>query len=218
MASHVEISEDAELDPVSNALALLDWRRQVAGLYAGIRANSDPHVAWNDWQATRAQLFRDHPQSPVPALERDRFGGPHVYPYDGAWRALAEVEAAEPKRLDFATSTGEAMAFHRWGRAHFCLGQTELALELYWLEGYGGGIFVPFADATSGHETYGAGRYLLDSVKGADLGQDGESLILDFNFAYQPSCSYDPSWTCPLTPPANRLPLPIRAGERLEAE
>ena len=77
-----------------------------------------------------------------------------------------------------------------------------MTLELYWLEGYGGGLFVPFADATSGRETYGAGRYLLDTVKGADLGQRGGRLVLDFNFAYQPSCAYDPRWTCPLTPPA----------------
>ena len=81
----------------------------------------------------------------------------------------------------------------------------ELSLDLHWLEGYGGGIFVAFADATSGSETYGGGRYVLDSVKGADLGQDGERLVLDFNFAYNPSCAYDPRWICPLAPASNRL-------------
>ena len=63
-------------------------------------------------------------------------------------------------------------------------------------------------------ETYGAGRYLLDTVKGSDLGSERGRLILDFNFAYNPSCSYDPRWVCPLAPPGNRLPIAIRGGER----
>ena len=67
---------------------------------------------------------------------------------------------------------------------------------------------------TSGRSTYGAGRYLLDTVKGADLGIDGPRLVLDFNFAYNPSCAYDPRFVCPLAPPPNRLAVPIEAGER----
>ena len=85
------------------------------------------------------------------------------------------------------------------------------ALEVFWLDAYGGGIYLSFRDATSGDSTYGGGRYLLDTVKGADLGADGDRLILDFNFAYQPSCSYDPQWSCPLPPPANRLAFPVAA-------
>lgn len=88
---------------------------------------------------------------------------------------------------------------------------------MYWLEAYGGGVFLPLADATSGHETYGGGRYLLDTVKGSDLGGEDGRLVLDFNFAYNPSCAYDPRWACPLTPPANRLGAGIRAGERTSA-
>ena len=72
-----------------------------------------------------------------------------------------------------------------------------------------------FADQTSGSETYGGGRYLLDTIKGSDLGGGGAELILDFNFAYNPSCCYDPRWSCPLAPPANRLAVPVKAGERL---
>ena len=82
------------------------------------------------------------------------------------------------------------------------------------LDGYGGGVFLSFADATSGTETYGACRYLLDTVKGSDLGEHGGRLVLDFNFAYNPSCAYDPRWVCPLAPPGNRLAIPVRAGER----
>jgi hypothetical protein len=124
------------------------------------------------------------------------------------------VEEAEPARLELPTSGTGPMSFTRFAVARFTVGGSQLRLDLYWLGGYGGGLFVPFADLTSAGETYGAGRYLVDSIKGVDLGQQDGSLILDFNFAYQPSCSYDPSWTCPLAPPANRLAVPVRAGER----
>jgi uncharacterized protein (DUF1684 family) len=90
-------------------------------------------------------------------------------------------------------------------------------LSVFWMTGYAGGLFVPFRDATSGSDTYGAGRYLLDTLKGADHGgnpRDG-TLILDFNMAFHPSCAYDPRWSCPLAPPENRLAVPITAGERL---
>jgi uncharacterized protein (DUF1684 family) len=104
------------------------------------------------------------------------------------------------------------MSFVRFARAH----ADPIALDLYWLDVYGGGLFVPFADATSGQESYGAGRYVLDTIKGADLGTAGDGrLVLDLNFAYQPSCSYDTRWTCPLAPPANRLSVPVLAGERI---
>ena len=87
-------------------------------------------------------------------------------------------------------------------------------LTAYWLLGYGGGVFLPFADATSGRETYGAGRYLLDTIKSADLGTapDGRA-VLDFNFAYNPSCAYSARYLCPLAPPVNRLAAAVRAGE-----
>jgi uncharacterized protein (DUF1684 family) len=138
-----------------------------------------------------------------------------VYDYDQAWCVTGSVEAVAPIRLEIATSNVETMAFSRFGVARFAHAGTDLALELYWLEGYGGGLFLPFADATSGEQTYGAGRYLVDTVKGADLGQQDGRLVMDFNFAYQPSCAYDARWTCPLAPPANRLAVAVRAGERV---
>ena len=77
-------------------------------------------------------------------------------------------------------------------------------------------MFLPFADATSGRETYGGGRYLLDTIKGADLGQDAEGrAVLDFNFSYNPSCAYSARFVCPLSPRGNRLPGAVRAGERV---
>ena len=193
-------------------LDLLDWKRRVAELYAAVRACGDPAAGWALWCSGRRALFAAHPQSPVPAKEREAFTGPHVYAYDPAWRLLAEVSQAEPERFELPSSDGATMAFTRFAVAR----AGEVTLDLYWLEGYGGGLFVPFADATSGEDTYGAGRYVLDTVKGADLGTQDGRLVLDLNFAYQPSCSYDPRWTCPLAPPANRLAVPVRAGEKLD--
>jgi len=99
----------------------------------------------------------------------------------------------------------------------FPLVDTACQLQVLWLDAYGGGIFIPFRDATCGSETYGGGRYLLDSVKGAELGSsfESETVTLDFNYAYYPSCAYDPIWPCPLAPPENRLQIAVRLGERL---
>jgi uncharacterized protein (DUF1684 family) len=199
-------------------LELLDWKRRVFALYAEVRATADPEPAWELWRRTRDELFRSHPQSPLPTERREVFDGLAYFDYDPAARVLADVEETEPRRYEIGTSGDGAYAFERFGVASFELAGERRSLELYWLEGYGGGIFLPFADATSAKQTYGAGRYLLDTVKGADLGTDDERLVLDFNFAYNPSCSYDPSWVCPLATPANRLPVPIEAGERYEPD
>ena len=92
-------------------------------------------------------------------------------------------------------------------------------LDLWWLEQYGGGLFLPLKDGSAGRTSYGAGRYLLDTAKGADLGGswDGEhgGLVIDLNFAYHPSCRYDDKWQCPLAPPGNTIATPVEAGERL---
>jgi uncharacterized protein (DUF1684 family) len=204
-------------DSVTDPLSLLDWRREVGDVYALIRATPDKRHVWRHWQKTRRRLFRQHRQSPIPAGQRLGYGGPYTFDYDPSWRALGSVEAAEPTRLELATSTDGVMAFRRFGLTRFTHAGSELSPELYWLEGYGGGLLLPFGDVTNGKETYGAGRYLFDTAKGADLGLEDGLLALDFNFAYQPSCAYDPRWTCPLAPAANRLAVPVRAGERVPA-
>jgi uncharacterized protein len=195
-------------------LELLDWKRRVFELYAEVRRMEDPHAAWQLWRDTRDELFRSHPQTPLVADARARFQGVPYFEYEPELRVLAEVEAAEPVRRDIATSGEHPYSFTRFARALFSANGREQSLDLYWLDGYGGGVYLCFADATSGTETYGAGRYLLDTVKGSDLGTERGRVVLDFNFAYNPSCSYDPRWVCPLAPPGNRLPVPIRAGER----
>jgi hypothetical protein len=197
-----------------DALGLADWRRQVFDLYRSVRGSTDPGSAWRSWRNVRDDLFRNHPQSPIPLDERTGFPGVSYFGYDPAYRVTGVVSGLVSKHYEIATSGGETMGFTRFASVTFGLAGDAYALELYWLDGYGGGIFMPFKDATSGQETYGGGRYLLDTIKGADLGANGDRLVLDFNFAYNPSCSYDPRWVCPLSPPQNHLTLRVEAGER----
>jgi uncharacterized protein len=119
--------------------------------------------------------------------------------------------------MELPNSGSDSLSFRRIGAVTLGLPAGERRLSVFWLAGYAGGLFIPFRDATNGTETYGAGRYLVDGAKSADLGANPETgaLILDFNFAFQPSCAFDPRWACPLAPPENRLDVPIRAGERL---
>ncbi|MGH2711284.1 MAG: DUF1684 domain-containing protein [Actinomycetota bacterium] len=195
-------------------LSLLDWRRRVSVLYSEVRAAEDPEKAWWIWREVRDEMFASHPQSPLAADSRDGFKGVPYFDYDPDYRVTARIESAEPQRMELPGSAGATFGATRFAKASFRLGGDDLDLGMYWLDGYAGGLFVSFRDGTSGKETYGACRYLFDTVKGADLGREGDELILDFNFAYNPSCSYDPQWACPLAPPDNRLKVEIRAGER----
>jgi uncharacterized protein (DUF1684 family) len=197
-------------------LTLLDWKRRIFELYADIRAEPDTERAWHHWRDARDELFRTHPQSPLQHDSRGRFAGLPYFEYDPAFRLHGSVEAAPREHREIATSGDQPYSFTRFARVRFELA-GERTLDLYWLDGYGGGVFLSFADATSGTETYGACRYLLDTVKGSDLGERDGRLVLDFNFAYNPSCAYDPRWVCPLAPPGNRLPVAVRGGERVSA-
>jgi uncharacterized protein len=194
-------------------LTLLDWRRQVSELFATLRQRPPdaPTLAW--FRAQKDTLYQAHPQSPIPEAERPAFAGLAYWPFDPAARVTARFEPSEPAHA----GEGQDVAFMRIGDLHFTLHGQSLQLAAFWIEGYAGGLFVPFRDATSGRETYGAGRYVLDTIKSADHGSDfmNGSVVLDFNYAYHPSCAYDPRWVCPLAPPDSRLALPIRAGERL---
>jgi hypothetical protein len=197
-----------------DVLTLLDWKRTVFALYDEIRNARDPRQAWAKWRSIREHLFRTHPQSPLSEERRTAFSGCRYYDYDEEARVLADVVALEPEGREIVTSTGVSYLFSRFARAEFVLYGERCAPELYWLEGYGGGLFLPFGDGTSGETTYPAGRYLLDTVKGADLGAEDGRLVLDFNFAYNPSCAYDPKWVCPLAPTSNWLSVAVAAGEQ----
>jgi uncharacterized protein (DUF1684 family) len=188
-------------------LSLLDWRRQVAAIYTDVRrlAAADPAGAHQMWCDRRNDLYLHHEDSPV--ADRASFAGLTFFPYDPAWRVEAEVRPAPPQRLTVQSGTGEEFVLERIGVVEVPGGM----LDVHWIDVYGGGVFLPVRDATSGHSTYGGGRYVLDTVKGADLG--GE-LIVDLNFAYAPSCAFDPRWSCPLAPPGNVLEVAVEAGER----
>jgi uncharacterized protein (DUF1684 family) len=209
--------DEPRQERAASLLDLLDWKRRVFDLYREVRASPNPSAGWDRWRAAREDLFRSHPQSPIPEDERSRYPGIPLFPYQPAARVLADIHQAPAEHYDIATSGQGTYGFTRFALASFELDGTRLELELYWLDGYGGGLFLPFRDATAGRETYGGGRYLLDTVKGSDLGVENGRLILDFNFAYNPSCAYDPAWVCPLAPPANRFRVPVRAGERMSS-
>jgi uncharacterized protein len=206
---------------MDEALALADWRLRVAALYLAEPREGEAAAA--AFRRGRDQLFRDHPQSPLDPGQRARFGGLAWFPYDPAARVAA---AARPPEGDeeLAVDTGGEDGTVRYRRVAR-LATPYGDLTLFWTTGYGGGLFLPFRDATAGRETYGAGRYLTDTIKGthgrgleAD-GPDGDGrVLLDFNYAYNPSCAYDARWACPLAPPENHLEPPVRAGERAYPE
>ena len=188
------------------SLTLLDWRRRVAALYRDVRDASTPVAGWTLWRDGRAGLLRTHPDSPL----RSDQPLPAYAPYDPHLRFELRLLPAPAERWEAATATDGMVPFERMGRVEpLGLG----SLDVWWLESYGGGVFIPLRDGTSGHTTYGGGRYLVDTVKGADLGGAEGSLIIDFNFAYNPSCAYDPAWACPLAPTGNVLATAIDAGE-----
>jgi uncharacterized protein (DUF1684 family) len=226
-------------------LELTDWRRRVAALWQAWReasAAGDPAHATAVFRAAKDALFAGHPQSPLQPQDRDTFRGLDYWPYDHAWRMVVPLERdaadlAGPHGdtisgpLDLPSSGLGGIPFRRIGRVQLTGPAAGHALPVFWIDAYGGGLFLPFRDATSGTATYGAGRYLLDTIKSADHGAEPDAvdafgsdpksperapaLILDFNMAYHPSCAYDPRWSCPLAPPDSRLPLPVTVGERL---
>lgn len=205
------MTDEEELDELGATLALLDYRRRVSDLYRRVREMGPGPDSWAVWREERDVLFREHPQSALEPEDRDGFAGLKYFPYDPDWSFEVSVEPVDDREETIGHSGQGSTPFRRFGRLELPFGET---LELFWLESYGGGVFLPFRDGTSGAETYGGGRYLLDSVKGSDLGGE-ERLVLDFNFAYHPSCVYSNRWSCPLAPAQNHLSTQISAGERL---
>ncbi|WP_369372381.1 DUF1684 domain-containing protein [Promicromonospora sp. Populi] len=228
----------AATSPATTALRTADWRRRVFAIYAEvrIRAAQDPAVAHDFWRSARDDLFANHPASPILPEDQAGFTGLSVAPYDPAWRLTAPLVPAEPgpdgapRRLDVPTATDGVVPFELLGTVALksdALGEVG-TLDVWRLASYGGGLFVPIKDTLAGTPggTYGGGRYLLDTIKGSWLGHtgtggmyDGEyddgvgDLVLDLNFAYNPSCAYDPAWTCPLAQAGNTLKTPVPVGE-----
>jgi uncharacterized protein (DUF1684 family) len=186
---------------VTAELELTDWRRRTAEL----------------WRHGRDTLFRTHPQSPLLAEDPLRASGVDYWPYDPALRFRVPLLAAEREQeLRVPTPGDGTILLHLTGQVALP-DPVAMTLDVWWLHQYGGGIFIPLRDATAGTFSYGGGRYLLDTAKGADLGGDAESLVVDLNFAYHPSCRYNPAWVCPLAPPGNTTTVPVQGGEIMAA-
>jgi uncharacterized protein (DUF1684 family) len=191
-------------------LDLLAWRRDVFELYSASRA-LPPGDGHERWRAGRDRLFRTSPQSPLPPGDARRTEGLPVAAYDPAWRVVVPLEPAEPTQRTAPAGTDGEVVMDRVGVLRTPWG----VLDAWWLRGYAGGLFVPVRDASAGAGSYGGGRYLLDTVKGADLGNGPDGVVVDLNFLYHPSCAYSPAWVCPLAGPGNTLNRVVPVGERL---
>lgn len=194
-------------------LDLVDWRRRVGDLYR-LRGPG----ALEEFRRGRDHLFRNHSQSPI--KDRAGFHGIDYFPPNPAFRVPAQLvpaAIAEDLVIDTGGEDG-AIRYRRAGSLQFELEGTACSLTVLSLIAYGGGLFLPFKDATSRVDTYGGGRYLFDTVKNhlpMPLPEAGRGIVeIDFNYAYNPSCAYSPRWACPLAPPENTLPIAVRAGEK----
>lgn len=203
---------------------LYDYRRRVADHYrrrnASLERGVPPKIVCKHFRAFREIVFSRHPQSPLDQEQREEFHGLDYFPYNDEARVDGTlIPDVEIEQSMVGTSGEDAMPMTRVGRIDFVLGGEPCTLTLYWIDVYGGGLFLPFRDRTAPGETYGGGRYLIDTVKGSDFPRmsrerHGANLTLDFNYAYNPSCAYHYQWACPLAPPENHLPVYVRAGER----
>ena len=191
-------------------LDLLAWRRAVADLYASVRA-LPPTQGHALWTRGRSELFATSPQSPLTPDDPRRTDGLPVAPYDPAWRVVVPLVPAPSATLQLPAGADGTVGLDRVGVLATPWGD----LDAWWLRGYAGGLFVPVRDASAASTSYGGGRYLLDTVKGADLGHGPAGIVVDLNFLYHPSCAYSPAWTCPLAPTGNVLDVEVPVGETL---
>ena len=212
-------------------LDLYDWRERVARMYRernmALQTGEAANAVLERFRMQKNDLFATHPQSPLGPEDRVTFTGLKYFDYDPALRVEAELEPVTDEALIETPSSGPSvMRFPRAARVSFNIAGEAASLYVYWINVYGGGLFLPFRDATNSDETYGAGRYLFDTVKGSDfermasddnaaaMSYGGGRILLDFNYSYNPSCAYEGRWVCPLAPRENLLAMHIRAGER----
>ncbi len=208
---------------MSEYLDLYDYRCRVAALYQereqGFRAGEETETIWQRFREGKDSLFAHHPQSALDQAQRQHFQGLRYFPYNPTMRFSVDIDTTiEPTRQIVAMNTNESMSMTTIGQIHFKLDHHLVTLSIYWLDIYGGGLFLPFRDITCPRESYGGGRYLFDTIKGstplsAPGSNDWHRITLDFNYAYNPSCTYNDRWVCPLAPLENRLDVAIRAGE-----
>ena len=159
------------------------------------------------FRAEKDGVFARDPHSPLTDDQRRNFQGLEYFDENPQLVIQAGIDReVDPEEVRMGTSSGEEQVYHRYGIVRFRVDEQPAQLTLYSSED-SAELFVPFRDATSGHETYGAGRYL--EVEAHD-----DHVTIDFNYAYNPNCAYDSAWSCPLPPTENWLRVPIRAGEK----
>jgi len=159
------------------------------------------------FRAEKDRVFRKEPHSPLTPEQRDAFAGLVYFDENPQLVINGTVDRdVEPGEVRMATSAGEEQVYQRYGVVRFRV-DGEAAQVVLYASDDSDVLFIPFRDATSGHETYGAGRYL-------EVHAHGDDVTIDFNYAYNPNCAYDPAWSCPLPPAENWLKVPIRAGEK----
>lgn len=160
-----------------------------------------------EFRRDKDEFLRLHPQSPLPHELRHDFKGLDYYPPNPDMVFVANVEPGDNSPVRIATSDGQERTYYRGGVVHLTIDGEPVQLTLLTVPGHEG-YFLPFRDATSGKETYGAGRYL--DLPPAHKGQ----VMIDFNFAYNPYCAYSDAYSCALPPVENWLSVPIEAGEK----
>ncbi len=159
-----------------------------------------------DFRRRKDEYFKQAPGSPIPPDRRADFAGLTYYPPNEDLVFDVDLEPAEPVEVPIATTTGEERTYLRVATATFPVEGESVTVALY-STGHDG-LFLPFRDATSGKETYGAGRYV-------DVHPNGDgTAVIDFNYAYAPFCAYSEQYSCALPPAENWLTVPIHAGER----
>ncbi len=151
--------------------------------------------------------FRRDRQSPLTPEQQQAFHGLRYYPFNPDLHLELSLDRNVPDDIvRLETSTGDAQEYRRAGKVHFNVDTQPAELTIY--RGPSGDLFLPLRDATSGNETYGAGRYLEP-----ELVEEG-TVRLDFNYLYNPYCAYNDAWSCPLPPRENWLRVPLHSGEQ----
>ena len=199
-----------------DAWDIVDWRRRVVRAVRRGPGGRRPGRRAPDLAGHPRRAVRDPPRLPAAGRGPGGFGGLPVPAYDPAWRFEVEVRPAEPTGSSSTPAPTGRSPSSGSGRRGPGVG----SLDVWRLASYGGGLFVPVKDASAGTPAgpTAAAATSLDTVKGADLGGDDGTLVLDFNFAYNPSCAYDPAWACPLAQPGNTVGVPVPVGSGPPAE
>ena len=201
-------------------LSLINWRREIFSIYDEVRSEEDGIVAWNIWKDKREKLFKFHPESPTfdPNKQSGFNDVPVLYSYNQKFSLFSKFELiSNSEIIQLNTEENSITRLKPFIKTTHLKDFLGIELTIFKIEGYGGGLFLPFTDTgcKSGGAHYEGGRYLIDTVKGADLGElKTDELRLDFNFSYNPSCSYNSKWTCPILKDYNRISILVDAGEK----